>query len=432
METNNNFVDLSKLPKRNNGNYNWEKSIGMSFPFFYNGINGDIVVLNYNKSTCKVTIYIKDYTCNSGTTIYNSQMANCILGKILKPKIAATHPNIVPYLKDPDDAFRYSSGSAKKVCVICPNCGYIKMMAVYSLVAYGMSCDVCGDGVSYPNKFMRAIFTQLNINFIPELSKKHSGFEWAQNYRYDFYFEKDNKKYIVEMDGDFHYKDCFGQIKYMHDSDVDKDILANQHGIYIIRIDCNYNNLDRFTYIKNSILNSELCDLLNLNNQDIDWLYCDLCATRTLINDICTLWNSNQFNTNDIANKLKIARVTVCGYLRKGAMLGLTDYDGKDVRSKKRAEINKIIARNNKKPIAIYKDNILIGVFASCSDLSKQSMGLFNKKFDDTVLSKAAKGDIKYAYGYTIQRISKEEFEKYIVDHNNMFIVGGDYLGLAI
>ena len=40
--------------------------------------------------------------------------------------IATTHPEYVKYFKNKDDTMIYSAGSAKKIDVVCPDCGYEK------------------------------------------------------------------------------------------------------------------------------------------------------------------------------------------------------------------------------------------------------------------------------------------------------------------
>ena len=48
--------------------------------------------------------------------------------------------------------------------------------------------------------------------------------------------------------------------------DAIKDNLANKQGIQVIRIDCNYRTDDKYTYILNNVLNSELKDIIDLSN----------------------------------------------------------------------------------------------------------------------------------------------------------------------
>ena len=85
-------------------------------------------------------------------------------------------------------------------------------------------------------------------------------------------FFYNNKQYIVEMDGGlghgFYNCDAIRGIG-LNGKDLDeyKDKMALEHNIFVIRIDCFYTKMeDRFSYIKNSIQNSELSNILIMIN----------------------------------------------------------------------------------------------------------------------------------------------------------------------
>lgn len=426
---NNNFVDLSCLPKRGNGNYNWEESIGKHFPFYYNGLVGEILVLNYDKKKCKMNVFVENYTPSCGREIYANQLIHCTLGKLLSIKFGLAYPELIVYLKNKDDAHRYSAQSACSVVTACPFCGEEKIYKVHDLTYYGFRCDKCGDGVSYPNKFMRRLLMQLGIDFIPELSKKYVGFEWVKNYRYDFYFKYNNKEYFIEMDGGFHYIDAFNTINKVRVSDYSKDQLAAQHNIYVIRIDCNYKDIkNRFLYIKNNICNSELACLFNLNY--VDWSMCNEYAVNSLVKTTCFLWENGMNNSKDIAKYLHLSPCTVRNYLHIGGELGLVDYDGKKISAMATSERNKSQNVKRSKPIALYKNNKLIGVFRSCDILSKCSLQLFGRTFIKTMIWRACKNDIPKAYDYIMRYISINDYNKYTTS-NFILFDGGDSYAIA-
>lgn len=427
---NNNLVDLSCLPKRRNGNYNWEKSVGLYFPFYYNGLTGEIFVLNYDKKNNKLRVFVKNYTPLDGREIYASQLAYCILGKLLSTKVAMSHPELVKYFKNKDDAYRHTTNSACKVITVCPFCGEEKTYTIYNLTCYGFHCDKCGDGVSYPNKFMRCLLGQLDVDFIPELSKKNDGFKWVENYKYDFYFQYNDQKYFVEMDGGFHYNNGFGITDKVRASDNDKNQLAIEHGVKIIRIDCNYRDMkNRFLYIKNSICNSELANLFNLN--DVNWIMCNESAINSFVKTACLLWSNGMESVNDISSYLHLSKVTIRNYLNIGKDLGLIDYDGKKISAKATSERNKVLNITRCKPIILYKDNQLVGIFRSCNVLSEQSFKLFGRTFTNTMIWRACKNDIPKAYGYVMKYISINEYNKYTTQ-NFLLFDGGDSYAAAV
>lgn len=131
----------------------------------------------------------------------------CSNQKIIKGinDIATTHPHLVKYFVNKEDAYKYSYGSKIKVKVKCPNCGYLKSMNINKLISRNkMTCRKCSDGISYPEKFLYSILKQLNIDF-----ETQKIFDWSRNLDnkklYDFYFKYDNKKVIIETHGSQHY-----------------------------------------------------------------------------------------------------------------------------------------------------------------------------------------------------------------------------------
>ena len=183
--------------------------------------------------------------------------------------IATTNPEIIDYLVNKEDIYKYTKGSGKIISAKCPHCNYIKQLTVKELVQYGIRCPNCSDNISYPNKFSYAFLSQLPIeNHIKEYSP-----DWIKPRRYDNYFEYQGQAYILEMDGGWHYKDNIlsGQtLKETQDIDNYKDMMAEQHDITIIRIDCQKSDK---VYIAKNILQSRLNTIFDL--AIINWDLCD-------------------------------------------------------------------------------------------------------------------------------------------------------------
>lgn len=240
-----------------------------------------------------------------------------------------TNPKLARLLANPDDGYKYSNNSGKRLNWKCPLCGnIIKNRVVYSIHKYGLSCPACSDGISYPEKFMFNVLQQLNINF--EYQKK---FDWCKyelknktHYGiYDFYIP--SKQIIIEMDGGLGHGNCDTKILTKEESlkiDDIKDKLAQEHNIEIIRIDCNYGLQNRFVYIKNSIVN-ELSKLLDLSM--INWVMVNRESQKSLVKQVCDLWNQNKKSTSDIKTKLALCKGTIIHYLKIGKQIGYCDYD---------------------------------------------------------------------------------------------------------
>jgi len=255
--------------------------------------------------------------------------------------ISATHPELTLFLKDKEDALKYTARSSKKIQMKCPNCGYEKILSPYVLFSSGFGCPKCSDGVSYPEKFTFNFLEQIiGNNFIVQLSK--SNLKWCKNYKYDFYIPLINC--IIETHGMQHYKQTsgfWGKLKNIQEKDKIKEQLAKDNGIenYII-LDCRESKLE---WIKDSVMNSELPKLLNFKEDDINWLKCQEYACKSLVKVVCECWENGK-STNEIVSELKIHKTTVFRYLKLGVKLGWCDYDGKNATKRaRRLQQKKII-----------------------------------------------------------------------------------------
>lgn len=249
--------------------------------------------------------------------------------------VATTHPWCVKYFKNQDDAKRCSFGSENRYIFKCPICNTEKEMAIWVLIAYGFSCNMCGDGVSYPNKFMYNVLSQLkqrgNLMFESEKVFEWSKFDDDMTRRiYDFWI--DDNQIVIEVHGRQHFEDCskgscFRSLSYEQENDLFKRELAIKNGIrqenYII-IDARESNM---LYMKNSVMQSRLPKLLDFAEQDIDWQQCDLCASKSLLVDVCGLWNNGLHNTQSISSIIGLSNTSVITYLQRGTAAGLCDYN---------------------------------------------------------------------------------------------------------
>lgn len=226
-----------------------------------------------------------------------------------------------------EDARKFTKSSGKKIEVICPDCKKRKLVSIdkiYKNKSIGCSC---GDGISYPEKFINDALNQLNVEFQSQLTK--TTFEWCGDKRYDFYIPEYNM--IIEAHGIQHYEDCnWGKACDIQENDRIKKELAKENGIeHYVVIDCRYSELE---WIKNSILNSKLVDMLNLSK--IDWLKCEEFALKNIVREVCDYWNNKEEweTTTTIAenNEWGIRSViTVIKYLKKGTILGWCNYNPK-------------------------------------------------------------------------------------------------------
>lgn len=227
--------------------------------------------------------------------------------------IATVCPHLIKYFVNVEDAYTHTLHSNKKVLLKCPDCGHEKYGTVCKLTTNGFRCVICSDKLSYPNKFLRQMLSQLPVENVKyEYSPK-----WVKPYKYDGYFEYQNTPYLIEMDGGLGH----GKTKYKStEKDVEglqrdliKNKLAEINNIKLIRIDCIKS--DR-KYISNNILNSQLAEIFDLSY--IDWTKCDKNSQKNLVKEVCDYYEQTHSSVAAIAEKFKISTTTVRVYLRKG------------------------------------------------------------------------------------------------------------------
>ncbi len=210
--------------------------------------------------------------------------------------ITTTDPWMIPYFQGGyEEAKQYVAFSTRKINPICPDCKKVKrnkIMISQIKNMHSIGCS-CRDGISYPEKFFINFLDQLNVDYIYQLSK--STLIWVDNYFYDFYLPDYNC--IVETHGGQHYKDVtWSSSTITNNNDENKMKLALNNGISnYIQLDCRKSTLE---HISNSILKSELLDLLNLKANQINWEQCSEFACRNITKDICNFYVNNNHDIN--------------------------------------------------------------------------------------------------------------------------------------
>lgn len=293
-----------------------------------------------------------------------------------------------------EDAKAHTRGSNKKISVVCPDCKnkrYKKIKDIYAKKSIGCKC---GDGASYPEKFMFNVLSQLNIKFETEYSPSY-----LDKKRSDFYIA--SMKLAIEVDGGLGHEG--GIIHGKSDKTLnelveidrwkDKQHLLN--GIETIRINCFKSDVE---YIKDNILKSKLNELFDLSI--VNWNDADLYAIKSnKVKEVCDYWNNKEEweTVTDLSDVFKCNRGTIVVYLKKGTKLGLCDYDGKEEFRKNNIK--------KAKQVEIFKDSISLGAFESCSELERQSEELFGVKLFNGAISSVCLGKLKHYKGYFFKYI---------------------------
>lgn len=236
-----------------------------------------------------------------------------------------TYPDVAKMLKDKNDGYKYTFGSAKNVYWICPICGSVLYKSIYEVVTHGLCCQNCKEGFSFPERYVMALLDCLHINY--EYQKR---FKWSDGKRYDFYIKNDDC--IIETHGSQHYEgnNYFNRTyKEEHENDIYKKDIALKNNIknYVI-LDCRFSEGD---WIKNKIINSELSNLYNLEN--VNWDYINLQSQKRIIYEIIDMCNEGK-NVREIACELHISWSSVNKYIQIAQKNQLCKYDPKERRTK--------------------------------------------------------------------------------------------------
>lgn len=276
--------------------------------------------------------------------------------------VATTASWMIPYFVNIDDAYAHSKCSKYKTRFKCLDCGKIYIRSISHIYStHGVKC-ICGDGWSYPNKFMYSLLDQIGVNFTPE-----KVFKWSENRIYDDYIEYNGLKIITEQHGKQHYDKPIHHgrtVEQEKENDAFKYDLAIKNGIdYYFAIDCRKSDKE---YIKDNICNSGLLDVLNVNQNDIDWEKCSAFATSNFAKTICIYLNENPvMKMEDIASHFKISRKTVKEYQRLGKQNGW-------IREFNRHQLlidNNLMASRSKPVYCYDNDNYYRNTFDACDHI---------------------------------------------------------------
>lgn len=276
-----------------------------------------------------------------------------------KNDLYSTYPNLMNLIINKNLAKTYTYGTTHKFLVKCPICGDEKYEQGKRLSEY--KCYNCpNDSLSYPNKFLRAFMKCFDVDNLEY--EYHPS--WIKPYRYDCYFEFNEQRYIIEMDGGIGH----GKLKFNSkekdieglERDKHKDELAKEHDIEVIRINCNVSSVD---FIKENILKSQLSKIFDLSN--VNWENCGKWALDNLLIKVCEYYKNakdEDKNTTNISKLFDLDITTVQKYLNIGTENGLCFYD-KELANKMRYENSIKGIKEHAHKIKVFHGDEFIGIF---------------------------------------------------------------------
>lgn len=326
-------------------------------------------------------------------TNMRSNCPYCSNKRVLKGynDIATTHPHFIKYFASEEDTYTHTYSSGKRVELKCPNCGYKKQMGINKLTHQGFSCDLCSDGISYPEKIMSSVLIKLNIEFTKQLSYDNG------KHKYDFYLPKYNC--IIETHGLQHYEwqGRGRSLKEEQENDGYKRELAIRNGILednYHEIDCRYSALEWCRPNIEKTL-SNYIDISVLTDED--WKQADIQAQKSLKIEVCNYWKKHK-EVNSELTAMQVAKVfgvsvgVVYNYLNWGNANGFCTYNAqteKEANDRRKSTFVYIINSNGEKwfdkPMSLGELGRQTGISTSAirSNLDKESLKYcFNSKYD--------------------------------------------------
>lgn len=314
----------------------------------------------------------------------------CLNCNKIKSNIPNTAPWMIPYFQGGyDEANKYKKHSKHKIFPVCPTCGKIqsRKLAINSLYNYGLKCSYCYMSWSFPERFITSLLKQLSVDYIYQPTTEDLKFDGKLK-RYDFYIPKYNL--IIETHGLQHYEtpNLWDKGYSEKDNDEYKKNLALSNGIkHYVELDCRNSDLK---WIRDSVMNSELPNLLNFKEEDIDWIKCSQYSNEDKIKEICDDYTNYYMTSKELCEKYHLAECTLTSYLKIGTLHGWC------LHSKK---INTYL-----RPIEILKNGKHIGFYKGIKDASEHFKEDTGEYFHPSRASKALKENKLYKC-YTIKYV---------------------------
>lgn len=302
-----------------------------------------------------------------------------------------TNPELAKLLANPEDGYKYTFMSNKRVdwkCNVCQE--VINNKQISSISVKGLSCSSCSDGVSYPEKFLFNTLKQTNIKIHPQ-----KRFDWSDGKVYDFYLPDLNT--IIEVHGLQHYERRLNRggrnLKEEQENDKLKFALAKNNSIenYIV-IDARISDKG---YIIKSICLSELSKILPLKS--IDWIKVQEDSIASIIKKAYELWNSEINSLEEIVELLGVSVGTLRRYLRGGNKNGFCKFP----RISKAHSVRESVRRS---VVQLDLDGNYVNEYDAVVDASR---AIGSKA---SLISACCKGKAKTAYGF--KWVYKEDYYK--------------------
>ena len=169
------------------------------------------------------------------------------------------------------------------------------------------------------------LLNQLSIDYTYQFTKKKK--EWCKSFLYDFYLERNGLNIIIETNGRQHYEENGLQklgnytLEEQQENDYIKRQLALSNNVnFYIELDCRKSERE---WVKNSILNSKLPEILSFKENDIKWEECEKFTMTSLVRKACEIKMEHpEYSNKRIGELINRSIPTVISYLKRGKLIG--------------------------------------------------------------------------------------------------------------
>lgn len=313
----------------------WKNSVGRTVPMLYDDVVYNVTIDGYETKGSYLIINIIGYH-KIDFKIHVTNFLKCGIGNLISNIYANPNsPNrdlIIDSVGE-EVAKTLTRTTHKTIEIMCPNCGRGQNIAICNLTNRGFSCNLCGDGFTYPERLMRETLIVLGAEFEMQTSFDNGA------HRYDFFLPEQNA--IIEVHGIQHYEEAtLGRtLDKEQANDRYKRELAIKNGIRAKdyhEIDCRFSELNHCKHGFISVL-GKYFDIEALTSED--WNEIETNAQSSKVVEVCNFFNGHGGTAHSVARALNMSVSTVKVYLRKGSELGICSYSGETYLNDKRKRV---------------------------------------------------------------------------------------------
>lgn len=315
------WINKTVIPKNRDGSINTDELVGISVPFSFEGIEGELTILEYvynersQTKTRKDVVYVRYKDRELYITLYN--LMKCNIQRVLRPiaegfTIGEGIGDFV--LKDITlDSQIDRQGSIRtrdRLLIECKKCKVIRSVRV-DHVKHIHECSDCKRikesklSIKPKRSLGENIFSKY-LDHIGEEYEQDISFEWSDRRRFDFYLPNYRGGTVVEVHGIQHYEEqnegqrFHRRLQEQQRIDKWKKDKAISMGYHYIEVDARESTLP---YISDSIMESEMPTI------DIPWdkIYYEINNDTELIDELIRLYNDdNRYTLSEMSSKLKV------------------------------------------------------------------------------------------------------------------------------